>query len=162
MKGDTIAHRDTENDESCVSVELERSQASFIHSIFLFITPPSLSHSISFLCVFYFQCRMLVLSDRALSTFPSCDPQWYSTSFPSHQHLSNIYPPLWHNRQVSQTANSETRLVLNSATNNRRSFTLSVKCFIIINYLDIIQQWNIPFNGKTPGPNYPDFSVRAL
>jgi len=162
MKGDTIAHRDTANDESWVSVELEQSQTSFIHSIFLFITPLSLYHSISFFLCFTFSVECLVLSDGALSTFRSCDPQWYSTPFPSHQHISNIYSPLWHNRQVSQTANSATRLLLNSATNNRRRFTCSVKGSIIVNYLDIIQQWNIPFNGKTPGPNNPGFSVRVL
>jgi hypothetical protein len=65
--------------------------------------------------------------------------------------FSNIYTPLWHNRQVSQTANSATKLVLNSVTNNRRGFKRFVKGSIIVNYLDIIQQWNIPLNFKTQG-----------
>jgi hypothetical protein len=69
---------------------------------------------------------------------------------------------LWHNHQVSQTANSAARLVLNSAINNAESVTRPVKGSINVNYLDIIQQWNIPFNGKTPGPNYPGFSFRTI
>ena len=141
-----------------------RAESSCLQSLHLsfLLLPTSLILSLFFLCVcftFSVECWFCLteLYRRFLRVIPN--------GIQHHSLHISTFPTstltLWHNRQDSQTANSATRLVLNSETNNRSVMRSGIGS-IIANYFDIIQKRNIPFNGKTPWRNHPGFSCRAL